>query len=335
MNGVDFTPPANDLYRNAPLDFAAEFPVLGIPVRFESNSEAVIRTAEESFGVWRCIADRPELIAAVSARVRLFVQDGNEGTDGHASLRYRWPDPDRMLVSTPGSFGVAEVNRYEAYAFVTTALVADTAHFQYGILEAMALVLVTGADRHPIHAATVSREGAVVLLCGASSSGKSTLAYAAWRDHFRVLGEDVAYVQLQPTVRIWAMPGRLHLSPNAVTHFPELRDTRATLQANGKLKIAVAPRLDGSSILPVAERVGVCLLSPGADQVSLERVSPAVIEDALTTDLEEGFDRDLQTGVAAAARLARNGGWRLHLSRDPREGVALLRDVLNEVAAES
>ena len=171
MNGVEFTPPANDLYRNAPLDFAAEFPVLGIPVRFESNSEAVIRAAEESFGVWRCIADRPELIAAVSARVRLFVQDGNEGTDGHASLRYRWPDPDRMLVSTPGSFGVAEVNRYEAYAFVTTSLVADTAHFQYGILEAMALVLVTGADRHPIHAATVSREGAAVLLCGASSSG--------------------------------------------------------------------------------------------------------------------------------------------------------------------
>ena len=285
--------------------------------------------------MWRAVADRPELCSDVSVRVRLFVQEGDEGPYDHAPLQYRWPDPDRMLVSTPGSFGVAEVNRHEAYVFVTTSLVADKAHFQYGILEALALVLVTGADRHPVHASTVSREGIAVLLVGASSSGKSTLAYAASRDGLRVLGEDVAYVQLLPDLRVWAMPGRFLLPPDVAAHFPELRGKPATLQARGKRKIAVASQLDGSPVVPVAERAGVCLLSPGADQVSLERVSPAVIEDALTTDLEEGFDRDLQTGVAAAARLARHGGWRLHLSRNPREGAALLHDVLNEVAAES
>lgn len=335
MSGVEFHPPANHLYRNTPLDFAVEFAVLGIRVLFESNSRAVIQAAEESFGVWREVARRAELCSTLSARVRLFVQDGEEGPKRHAPLRYRWPDPDRMLVATPGSFGVAEVNRREAYAFVTIALVADTRHFQFGILEALTLVLVTGADRHAIHAATVSRGEAAVLLCGASASGKSTLAYAASRAGLQVLGEEVAYVQLQPAFRIWAMPGRLHLPFDAATHFPELCKKPATVQANGKHKITVASRSDGSSVLPVAERAGVCLLSPGADSASLERVSPAVIEEALTTELDEGFDRFPETAVAAVGRLARNGGWRLHVSSDPRESVALIHQMVSEVAAES
>ncbi len=64
MNGVEFTPPANDLYRNAPLDFAAEFPVLGIPVRFESNGEAVIRVADPG----ESVAFLDEMLSQVAAQ---------------------------------------------------------------------------------------------------------------------------------------------------------------------------------------------------------------------------------------------------------------------------
>ena len=85
------------------------------------------------------------------------------------------------------------------------------------------------------------------MLAGASSSGKSTLAYAASRDGLRVLGEGVAYVQLLPALRVWAMPGRFLLPPDMAAHFPELRGKPATVQASGKHKIAVASHLDGSS----------------------------------------------------------------------------------------
>ncbi|MCH8144305.1 MAG: hypothetical protein IIA55_06270, partial [Gemmatimonadetes bacterium] len=66
----------------------------------------------------------------------------------------------------------------------------------------------------------------------------------------------------------------------------------------------------------------------------LECVSPAVIEEALTTDLEEGFDRFPAAAAVAVGRLARSGGWRLHVSSDPRESVAFLDEMLSQVAAQ-
>ena len=174
---VEFDPPSDPLFRDAELAYDVELPVIGIPVRFESNSRQVIDAVIGSFGVWSSLKNHPELLASDSARVRLIAHEGEEGPEQHAEVRYRCPSPDRVLVATRGSFGVAEFgkgpDRLEAYAFVTPRLVADTAHFQYSFVEALTLVLLTGRDRHPIHAATLAREGAALLLVGPRSPARA------------------------------------------------------------------------------------------------------------------------------------------------------------------
>ncbi|MCH7474612.1 MAG: hypothetical protein IIA27_08050 [Gemmatimonadetes bacterium] len=339
---VEFDPPGNALFRDAELAFRVELPVIGIPVRFESNSRQVIDVVNASFGVWKQLERHPELIAAERARVRLFVHEGQEDAAPHAKVAYRCPDPDRLLFATHGSFGVAEADRLEAYAFVTPDLVADTAHFQYSVLEALTLMLVTGRDRHPIHAATVARAGAAILLVGPTSTGKSTLAYAAALRGLTVLGEDVAYVQLEPDFRVWALPGRLHLPPDAPRHFPQLAGRVPTLQANGKEKIAVEVPTEGSDAvtptntpIPAVSSAVVCLLSRGARSAETERVEASEIRSALLDDLEPGFDRHPATVGLAAEALAGGGGWRLHMSNDPHESIPLIQRMLDDLIASS
>ena len=337
---VEFDPPSDPLFRNAELAYDVELPVLGIPVRFESNSRQVIDAVNRSFGVWSSLTSHPELLASDSARVRLIVHEGEEGPEQHAEVRYRCPSSDRLLLATRGSFGVAEAgvgrNRLEAYAFVTPGLVADTAHFQYSFVEALTLMLITGRDRHPVHAATLARDGAALLLVGPTLAGKSTLSYAAHLSGVSVLGEDVAYVQLRGEFRVWAMPGRLHLPTDAAGHFPELSGRAATLQANGKEKIAIELPTGGrEDLIPVARRARVCLLSPGAAVARIETADRSEIRAALLDRLEPGFDLYPETDAPAADALAGEGGWRLHLSKDPHESVPLIQEMIDDLIASS
>src|SRR6266516_2454064 len=66
------------LYHGVPLRHVMELPVLGIPVRFESNSAAALAVVEEAFGIWRGLRASPGLIAPLGVRVRLIVHEGDE-----------------------------------------------------------------------------------------------------------------------------------------------------------------------------------------------------------------------------------------------------------------
>ncbi len=327
-NPQEFDRPRDAYYADIALRFVRELPVLGINVRFETNSRAVLMVIDDAFGVWSGLAADG---SQPSARVRFLVQDTVEQAVGHAPLWYRRPKPDRVLVSAPGSFGVAELDRREAYAYVSTGLVADREHFRYGFVEALTLALLTGANRHPVHAATVTSNGVALMLVGTTGSGKSTVAYAASREGVGVIGEDVAYVQLDPSLAVWAMPGPIRLLPETARAFPEIAEQPPTLLANGKTKVVVHPAK--ASTLRIAT-VGVCLLARDRKTAALERVSSDHIVQVLTTDLDDGFDWYASTGRSVVQRLAERGGWCLHLSADPTEAVPHVQRVLSELESE-
>ena len=322
---VTFDPPGDALFRNARLAHDDELPVLGRRVHFETNSPTVLEAVDRSFGRWRrlaqCSAD-----PAPTCRVRVFVEDGEEGPATRSTPRYRMPEPGRLVLATEGSVGVAETDRHEAYAFVTTALVADDMRFRYGVVEALTLMLVTSTDRHPVHAASVVSDGTALLLAGPSGVGKSTLAYAASRAGLDVRGDEAAYVQRRPELRIWGMAGRVRLSPAAAAHFPELREVVPAPSVNGKLKVVTDIQVGDASLSPV-ERGAVCLLTRGSGPPELQRLGPPEVFDALTSGVESGFDLDMEAGREVAELLARNGGWRLCLSKDPCDAVPLLEEV--------
>lgn len=327
--------PQDPLGRDLPLSHIVELPVLGLRVRFETSHRAVLAAVVDSFGPVPDGGVLPAGESRVTARVQVFVQDGEEGGGGHAPIRYRSPSPHRLLVTTPGSLGVAELDRKEAYAYVSESLLADARHFQFGMLETLTLVLVTGTNRQPVHAALLAEEGVGLLLIGSSGSGKSTLTYAAARSGIGALGEDVAYVQREPEFRIWAAPRRIHLLPETASFFPELADRPTTRLPNGKNKIVVGlDRTRACGMNPVA-KVGVCLLEKGAGRPRVQEARPAEVEQVLNGQLEPGFDF-FRKDAENVGRLLSDQAlrcWRLFVSPDPRESVPLLRGLLAELAA--
>jgi hypothetical protein len=319
---------------DVPLPHLTELPVLGVPVRFESNSADALALVEAAFGSWRGLGTSPELIGAPGARFRLIVQEGSEGAAAHAPVRLRIPDPDHVVLHTPGSLGIVDGVRREATAYVTTALLADRAHARLELIEGMTLTLVSARNRYPVHAAAIARGPAAILLAGPPGAGKSTLAYQAYRRGLRVLTDDAAYVQVEPLLRLWGIPGRVSLLSSARAHFPELARLAPTPLGDGSEKVAVSlpnewPGPAGAA--PVAIRAGVCLLERAGGRARLTPAAAPEVRAFLKDGL--GISR-LRFGDAldrALERLVPAGGWRLALSSDPAEAAPLLEEVLADV----
>jgi hypothetical protein len=78
------------------------------------------------------------------------------------------------------------------------------------------------------------------MLCAPSGTGKSTLALACLQHGYQVLAEDVVQAHVTPdAVRLWGIPWKFRLLPDAARFFPQLGDHHPRLQANGEWKIEV------------------------------------------------------------------------------------------------
>jgi hypothetical protein len=303
-------------------------PVMGVPVRFETDAARVLEAVDETFGAWA--GAEPEGWSGPPLTVRIRMAPGSEGADGRVPLRERWAG-GRLRVRTPASRGVADIARRTAVARVTRALVRDREQFRHGVLERLTLWMVTAMDRQPLHAAALERDGTALLLAGRSGVGKSTLVYAALRAGLRVLTEDCVFLQSLPEARVWGMPGSVHLMPEAVRWFPELAGRAPVVRPNGKRKIAVDLREAGAAA-PAApvRRAGICLLARGP-RPSLEVLSPHAVAAELTAELEPGFDRFAATLAAPLRRMAERGAWRLTLPPNPHDAVPLLHGLLDSL----
>ena len=327
---IEYDPSRDPLYRDVPLRHTAEIPVLGVPVRFRSNAAAVIAAAEEAFGAWRVLQKHPALLQPDGVSVTIMVHPGDEGDAEHAEFYHRVLDGQRVLFGSRGSIGYTDPDRQEATAFVTPQLVRDRQHFRYTLLEGLTLMAVTPHDRQPFHAAALARNGAAVVLAGPSATGKSTLAYAAARAGLDVLAEDTVYLQADPVLRVWGLPGYIHLPADAGNRFPELRGRTPTLKANGKRKLAISlGDLGALPPLPVADRVTLCLLRRDPDGPALEPLDPDAAVEDLMRDIEPGFDMFATTIRRPLTRLAARGAWALSLPPDPAAAVPLIARLID------
>ncbi len=313
---MEFERPDNPLYRGLPLRHSLELPVLGIPVRLSSNAPAVVEVAETSFGHWRALEGHPDLLEAGGVDVRLVVHDGPGGAPG---IAYRRPDATTMLLYGAGCVGFADAQRGTAVGYVTPALASDVEQFRLTVLEALVLFLVTGPNRYPLHASAIARHGVGLVLAGPGGTGKSTLAWAARSGGWDVLSDDVVYVQSSPVWRIWGAGSRSYLAADAARHFPELPELGSEMMVGGRRKLVMHR---AAPVPPVCARAGVCLLEPGAGSPRLEALSETEALEALTANLEPGFDGFDQ--VPGRLMPLAKRGWRLHLGPDPHAAIPLL-----------
>jgi len=310
-------------------------PVLGIPVSFETSDPQVLGIIEEAFGAWRILDQVPSLVADAHVTFRIWVEEGAEAGPPHAEIVRYQPDPDRVVLRTPGSVVIADAARGDAAAWLTSALLADRARVRHRVLEAATLALLDGFDRQAIPAAAITRDRTALLLAGPAGSGKSTLAYLAGRHGYRVLADDAVYIQLRPQLRVWGMPGHIHLSPGARRHFPELGEETAEVLNGGMQRLVVSAKaLRALPELPLAPSAGVCVLTPGGAGPTLEVVPGEALEVELSRAVANGADA-LEPTVAEAVRaLSRYGGWRLDPGEDPHAVLPLIETMFEAMDAD-
>ncbi|HZS60155.1 MAG TPA: hypothetical protein VFA43_12850 [Gemmatimonadaceae bacterium] len=296
--------------------------VLGVPVRFESNSYPVIALAAETFGrgeaakSWR----RKPMV------VRIVVHDEPAAP---STVRVWSPDPSRLIMHGADRVAVADPLRRQAVAYVSCSLLARRMEFKQTVLEALTYAIVDHYDRHPLHAAAVAKDGAVVLLLGASGSGKSTLAYAAHLAGLTIMSDDTVWVQLRPRTTIWGpatSDRRISLLPDARETFPSLADQDPVRLPSGKCKISIS--LGGEPVQPTA-RATVCVLKRTTHDTALTRARPETVAAALAREPEPGFDRFPTRHAACVRALAGSGGWELAVSNDPSSAVPHLVAMLD------
>jgi hypothetical protein len=322
--------PAGDVIGGELLPYHIALPILGVPIVFHTNAPDVLVAVRGAFGAWAAHAP-PDLLTEWTGRVQLMVFEKTEPRAKHPSFEYHIDEHQgRLTVRAGKSVGHADSRLGRATARVTRTLALDTANFQYGMIQALTLFVITGRDRYPLHAATLVADDTIVLLMGDSGAGKSTLAFALHQSGMAMLSEDVAYLSLLPAPRVWASPGPLHLMADAARHFPVLRDAPARLRANGKEKVGVSPRPADPWRAPQAQRVIVCLLARTSGEAGWAPAAP----DDLTRHLAsapEGFNRFLNQLPGVARQLARFPTVRIALSNDPHQGARAVLEAVRSV----
>jgi hypothetical protein len=184
------------------------------------------------------------------------------------------------------------------------------------VIDPLLLFLLSHDGRIPVHASAFLLGHRAIVLAGHSGSGKSTLALAALRAGLAVLSDDIIHVQLDPYFAVWALPRPLHVF--AADAPP---DTAGAMRLrSGKWK-AVIERRTGDPC--VARRTVLCLLEPSS-HASLERIDPERAVRAVSEQVEPGFDLFRNELPRALRAVGAEGTWRLGLSRNPDEALAIL-----------
>jgi hypothetical protein len=282
--------------------------LFGVTVRLESIDREALAS-----GCVVCGASGEQILYPDDSEVRIALRpyghDAPRADDCHlvegAHMRIA---QDGFVLSADGERGMGEC--LFPRQMLGSALFADK-------VETLVYFLVAHAGRIPFHASAIMLGETALVLAGRSGVGKSSLALAANRSGIPVLSDDTVFVQTEPRLHVWAMPKAIHVfekdAPNDGAHGKRLR--------NGRLKCALPiarPR-------HVADRARLCILTRGT-RVALEEIGMDEAICALANAPEPGYEFYGKRTMTAAYALASTGCFRLTLSNNPTEAIAVLRE---------
>jgi hypothetical protein len=234
---------ADPLLGRVELPLRAVYYPLGFAVEITTNSPAILHAASESWGhlYQRHAGDTLHLRIGVT-------NDGAEACP--PAPVFRAQGHLLSIVADADNQAFCDVNTGFAFAWFSDGALRHPAYVRYHFIEAMAMVLISTCRATPLHAASISREGHGILLCGESGAGKSTLAYACARRGWTYTSDDSSY--LQHDARRPSIIGNSHqlrFRPSAADLFPELQSWTHLPRAEGKSSIEIS-----TSELPIFNR---------------------------------------------------------------------------------
>ena len=219
---------------HAVMPYSAVYYPMGFPLKLVTNSQNVMRAAEESWGAFKPYFDIPTLRLNVGV-----LEDGS--TECPAAPVFR--AQQHLMVSTaePGNFCVVDLAKGFSFAWLSAAAAAHTGYLRYHFLESAAMCHIANRYTAPIHGAYVELNRSGVLLCGDSGAGKSSLAFACARAGWTYITDDASFLVHGRNDR--QVVGNCHtirLRPSASELFPEVVGRPLTPRAAGKPSIEMA-----------------------------------------------------------------------------------------------
>ena len=235
---------SDPLWQRVPVPLRFEGGALGLGLRIDTNSPALLDLATRAFGRFA----RPAS-GRIDFRMDVVIggnRDMDESNGDYPADRIGRGVPvfhrERGSLYTAGdshgSVVVADLSAGRAAAFVEAATRPEV--IRTVLIESPVWRFAAYRGLVALHAAAVVIAGRTVVLRGAGGSGKSTLAYAAARSGHGLLAEEVTWFDpTGPTPTLRGAPWTVHLESDSVALFPEVADIAVTTRAGGPPKLAV------------------------------------------------------------------------------------------------
>jgi hypothetical protein len=221
------------LLRTLKLSCVGLFYPYGFPLKVSSNSPVIIEAVRQSFGHFQRASD--ELPVELDVTIV-----GDDIGPVPSEPLFRMKRHILTMASDCDHFGTCDFEAGYANLWLSPRILRDLPALRYFFLEAFGLSLICERHLAPLHAACLALNGNGVLLCGQSTAGKSSLAYACASRGFTYVCDDGSFLLRSASDRIVA--GNCHsirFRPSAAELFPELSEIAAIRRANGKMAIEV------------------------------------------------------------------------------------------------
>ena len=220
---------------------------LGLRLRYDTNDPTIHAAVLESFGPSE--AD-PGANATFDAHVQLFLQHVDEAPD----FRPRQPvtrsiGPLFTMAASRASVVGGDADSGRAFGFVSPTVVSYRDYLRATFVQAAFFQIAQRRSLVAVHAACLWKDGRAIMVRGDSGAGKSTLCYAALCSGWSLVAEDVVYLRTRRAhaagpvdpadVDVFGLPWTLHLLPDAVRLFPELRSQPQFERPDGRIKLGV------------------------------------------------------------------------------------------------
>jgi hypothetical protein len=309
--------------------------VLGARVRFESNSEELLRLVDSAYaGLPRHKLSRVE----PQLRVRLVL------TSAERKCASAEPAPLQMMsgagflagATESSSFVVVSPHEKGALVVVAPRMLRFPYHTRYELIEFAVFTLAARVQGLvPLHGACVGRAGRGVLLLGPSGAGKSTVTLQCMLEGLGILSEDSVFVT-PDTLLATGVSNFLHVRADSLRWVAQrravekIRKSSVIRRRTGVRKYEIDLR---RGEYPLAARpLKICAIvflsaQPAAGQSLLKRL---LQEEALEMLVrEQAYAANLPPWTSFTRTVTQVPFFELRRGHHPSESVAALRGLID------
>jgi len=289
---------------------------LGFRLEIATNSRDVIEAAGEAWaGREREFDSEPLVMRVVVQPEGDLSQPAAHWKQGHLY----------SVVCDPWNFAQVDLRSEFAAIHVSQKTAAEHSWLRWYFVEALAYLMLAQRRVVMVHAGCIARNGAGVLLCGASESGKSTLSYACARAGWTWVADDCTCLLPDSPERLAlgrSLDARFRIDAPAL--FPELEQFAVRERPTGKIGIEV--RMSALPGIRTDERARIgalAFLERGPGPARAVRISGEEAVDRLLADMPSYGDEVDGIHERTVRRLADGPAYRVRYE-SVQDGVELI-----------